>query len=80
VKKPTKVKKPTNDPVCVSYVLGLLEATVGSPRPYTADDLRRRMHIAAKLLRGDDDEGVAELFAEDVARQNELDGQSQSIM
>jgi hypothetical protein len=57
----------------IGYVLGFLEATIGSNRSYTLDDLKRRIKIAAKLLRDEDDVELQTLMKIDSSRQIELD-------
>ena len=57
----------------VGYVIGFLEATLGSSRSYTLDDLKRRMTIAVKLLKDEDDAELHELQEADNLRQLELD-------
>lgn len=61
------------------YVLGYLESTIGSNREYTLDDLRRRMQIAVKVLKGERDEALDDLYAKDAQRQKILDGDLPSV-
>lgn len=56
-----------------AYILGFLEATLGSTRSYTLDDLRRRLQIVVKLLRDEDDAELQTLMEVDGQRQVELD-------
>ena len=56
----------------ISQALGLIDSTLGSVRGYTVGDYRRRMKLAAALLR-DDESTAKELGAEDLKRQNVLD-------
>lgn len=65
----------------LAYVQGFLDATLGSVRAYTVDDLRRKMEIATRVLR--DEQGTPEfheLLAKDLERQAILDGERQSIV
>jgi len=59
--------------VRISQVLGLIDSTLGSARPYNAVDYRRRLAMSAALLR-DDEAAAKELGKTDLQRQAFLDG------
>jgi len=62
-----------SDNTRIAYVLGFLEATLGSTRSYTLDDIKRRLQIAVKLLKDEDDTELQALMRVDGQRQVELD-------
>ena len=59
------------DDMKIAQALGLLDGTLGSGREYTAEDYKRRLEMAACLLRGE--KYPAEVIAKDMQRQAILD-------
>ncbi len=59
------------DDMRIAQTLGLLDGTLGSVRDYTAEDYKRRLEMAACLLRGE--KYSPELITKDMQRQAILD-------
>lgn len=62
----------------IARALGVIDGTLGSPRNYTANDLRRRLEMVSAILRLDNEE-LEHLGRVDLVRQGELDAELESV-